>query len=99
MAYCIAGITSCFIATFVTVASSQGIGLNKLKVSSECNINWSRTFDVANEPIIEGINFKIDTQSKNVDKQKLQEILTMAEERCPAMYSMLHRIKVDAKLL
>ena len=31
MAYCIAGITSCFIATFVTVASSQGITLNKIK--------------------------------------------------------------------
>jgi hypothetical protein len=28
MAYCIAGITSCFIATFVTVASSQGIRLS-----------------------------------------------------------------------
>ena len=90
MAYCIAGITSCFIATFVTVASSQGIGLNKLKVSSECNINWPR---------LQGINFEIDAQSKNADKQRLQEILTMAEERCPAMYSMLHRIKVDAKLL
>jgi hypothetical protein len=32
MAYCIAGITSCFIATFVTVASSQGVRLNKLNV-------------------------------------------------------------------
>jgi hypothetical protein len=38
MAYCIAGITSCFIATFVTVASSQGIRFSKLKVKSECNI-------------------------------------------------------------
>src|SRR5919108_1460326 len=99
MAYCIAGITSCFIATFVTVASSQGTRLNKLKVRSECNINWAKTFDVADEPIIEGINFEIDAQSKNGDKQKLQEILTMAEERCPAMYSMLHVIKVSAKLL
>src|SRR5215207_7957609 len=99
MAYCIAGITSCFIATFVTVASSQGIRFNKLKVRSECNINFAKTFDVADEPITEGINFEIDAQSKNADKQKLQEILTMAEERCPAMYSMLYVIKVNAKLL
>lgn len=99
MAYCIAGITSCFIATFVTVASSQGIRLNKLKVKSECNINFAKTFDVADEPITEAINFEIDAQSENVDKQKLQEILTMAEERCPAMYSMLHLITVNAKLL
>jgi uncharacterized OsmC-like protein len=38
MAYCKAGITSCFVATFVTVASSQGIRFSKLKVKSECNI-------------------------------------------------------------
>lgn len=30
MAYCIAGITSYFVATFVTVASSKGIRLSKL---------------------------------------------------------------------
>ena len=60
---------------------------------------FAKTIDVADEPIIEGINFEIDAQSKNGDKQKLQEILTMAEERCPAMYSMLHVITVDAKLL
>ena len=29
MAYCIAGITSCFVATFVTVASSKGIRFSK----------------------------------------------------------------------
>src|SRR6187200_3056817 len=71
MAYCIAGITSCFIATFVTVASSQGIIINKLNVRSECNINFAKTFDIADEPITEGINFEIDAQSDNADSQKL----------------------------
>lgn len=98
MSYCIAGITSCFIATFVTIASSQGIRLNKLNVRSECNINFAKTFDIAEEPITEGIKFEIDAQSENADNQKLQEILAIAEQRCPAMYSMSHVIKVDAKI-
>lgn len=98
MAYCVAGITSCFIATFVSVASGQGIRLTKLGVNAECNINFAKTFDVADEPITEGINFQIDAQSDNADKQKLQEILKMAEERCPAMYSMSHVIKVNAQI-
>ena len=98
MAYCIAGITSCFIATFVTIASSHGIKLNKLKVKSECNINFAKTFDIADEPITEGINFEIDAQSDNADSQKLQEILAIAEARCPAIYSMLHVIKVNAMI-
>ncbi len=99
MAYCIAGITSCFIGTFVGIAAQQGIKLTKLKVNTECNINFAKTFDLSDEPISEGINFQIDAQSENADSQKLQEILKMAEERCPAMYSMSHNINVNAKIV
>ncbi|MCV0410277.1 OsmC family protein [Nitrosopumilus sp.] len=99
MAYCIAGITSCFVGTFVGIAANQGIKLTKLKVNTECNINFAKTFDLSEEPITEGINFKIDAQSENADNQKLQEVLSMAEERCPAMYSMTHKINIDAKIV
>lgn len=98
MGYCIAGITSCFIATFVSIASSQGIKINKLNINSECIINFAKTFDVADEPITEGINFQIDVQSDNADRQKLEDLLRMAEERCPAIYSMSHLVKVNAKI-
>lgn len=98
MGYCIAGITSCFIATFVNVASSQGIKFDKLNVKAECNINFAKTFDIADEPITEGIRFQIDVGNKSKDKQKLQDILKMAEERCPAIYSMNHIIKVNAEI-
>ena len=96
MAYCIAGIASCFIATFVTVAASQGIRLTKLTVNVECKINFAKTFDVADEPITEGITFTIDAVSDNADKSQLQQLLKMAEERCPAIYSMSHLINVEA---
>lgn len=100
MGYCIAGITSCFIATFVSVASSQGIIFNKLNVNAECNINFAKTFDIADEPITESINFFIDVKSEDmmIDRQKLQELVRMAEERCPAIYSMSHIIKVNAQI-
>lgn len=101
MAYCVAGITSCFITTFVSVASSQGIKLGKLQVNAECNINFAKTFDVADEPITEGINFVIDVEGEDgsqIDKQRFQDLLIMAEERCPAIYSMNHIIKVNATL-
>ena len=99
MAYCVAGITSCFIATFTSIAATQRINLTKLNVNTECIINFAKTFDVADEPITEGISFEIDAESNNVDKQKLQEVVKMAEERCPAMYSMSHVIKVNAQIM
>lgn len=96
MAYCIAGITSCFIATFASVAAGQGVKLTKLNVDAECKINFAKTFDVADEPITQGISFQIDAKAENADSQRLQEILRMAQERCPAMYSMSHVINVNA---
>ena len=96
MAYCVAGITSCFIPTFVTVASFKGIRLSKLTVNAQCNINFAKTFDIADEPITEGIEFQIEAESQDADKQQLEEIIRLAEERCPAMYSMMHEIKVNA---
>jgi uncharacterized OsmC-like protein len=55
-------------------------------------------FDVADERITEGIKFEIDAESNNADKHKLQQLVRMAEERCPAMYSMSHVIKVNAQI-
>jgi uncharacterized OsmC-like protein len=98
MAYCVAGITSCFIATFVSIAASKGIKLTKLNVNTECMINFAKTFDIANEPITEGVSFQIEAESDKADKQQLQELVRMAEERCPAMYSMKHEINVNATI-
>jgi uncharacterized OsmC-like protein len=98
MAYCVAGITSCFVGTLVGIASSQGIRLKKLSVNTECGINFAKTFDISDEPISEGISFQIDAEAENADRKKLEKIIRMAEERCPAVYSMTHAIKVNATL-
>lgn len=98
MAYCISGITSCFIGTFVGIASSKGISLKRLAVTTECGVNFAKTFDLGEEPITEGIQFEIQAESENADKDKLNEILEMAKERCPAVYSMSHVINVNAKI-
>jgi uncharacterized OsmC-like protein len=98
MAYCVTGIASFFNATFVTIAATKGIDLSKLNVNTECKVNFAKTFDVADEPITEDINFQIEAESDNADKQQLQELVTMAEQRCPAIYSMTHEVKVNASI-
>ena len=44
MAYCVAGITSCFIGTFVGIAAQQGVKLTKLKVNTELNFERCTIF-------------------------------------------------------
>lgn len=98
MAYCVAGIASCFMSTFATVAAMEGVELTKLNVNAQCSINFAKTLDVADEPITEGIEFVVDTTSRNADRKRLQELVKMAEERCPAIYSMTHVIRVNARI-
>lgn len=98
MAYCLAGIASRFIATFVSFATGKGVRLTKLNVNTECIINFAKTFDIADEPITEGINFQIQVESDNTNKKQLEELLKYAEERCPAIYSMKHEIKVNTMI-
>jgi len=45
-----------------------------------------------------GIDFEIEAQSEDGDRKKLEEIIKLAEERCPAVYSMSHVIKVNARI-
>ena len=52
------------------LAASRGIKLTKLGVNTECMINFAKTFDIANEPITEGINFQIDAQSGDAPTSK-----------------------------
>lgn len=98
MAYCVAGIASCFIGTFATVAAAEGVELTKLSVNALCAVNFAKTFGLGDEPITEGIDFVIEAVSKNADRARLEHLVKMAEERCPAIYSMSHVVNVNARI-
>lgn len=99
MAYCVAGMTSCFVSTFATVAATEGVELTSLKVNAQCHVNFAKAFEVADEPIIEGIDIVIEASSGNADMDRLERLLRKAEELCPAIYAMTHVIRVNARLV
>ena len=76
----------------------MGVKLTRLGVDAECIVNFAKTFDVEDQPIMEGIKIQLDAQSEDCDKKKLETILKMSLERCPAIYSMTHIIRVQAEL-
>lgn len=95
--YCLAGLTSCFLATIATIASMKGIKLAKLKSDTECSLNFSKTLDLGDEPIIEEVNFAIEIEA-DVDRKDLEELIKEALEKCPAIYSLRNIIKANAYL-
>ena len=98
MGYCIAGITSCFLGTFASVAATSGVNLTKLEVSASCDVNFAKSFDVSDDPMMKGFKIEIDATSDNADSQKLQDLVVLAKQKCPAMYSLSHVIDVDAHI-
>lgn len=93
--YCMYGVASCFASTFASVASGKGIILRKLRVSAECDINFSKTFGLGDAPIVERVSLVLQVLSDAKGK-KLEEILKLAEERCPAVFSFKNPITVKA---
>ncbi len=99
MSYCIAGISSCFMATVASIAAMKGVRLKRLNVKARCTINFAKTLDLADEPITEGVSFDVDADAENASKEELRSILRLAEDRCPALYSMKNVVRTEVRLL
>lgn len=54
MGYCVVGIASCFIATFVTIAAGQGVRLTKLTAIVECKITLQKLLTYLMNPLLKG---------------------------------------------
>ncbi len=95
--YCFFGLVSCYTATFVAVASMMGIELKMLTASLEGNLNFSRVFGLSKEPVMEeiGITLKVDSDAP---KEKLEEAERLAYERCPAVFALTERVKLNTAL-
>ncbi len=95
--YCLAGLSSCFLTTYVTIAAKNGIRLRKAKITTECRINFSKPLDFSEAPITEEVKFLLSVES-DASVDKLRELDRMARERCPAVYSLTQPIKVTTQI-
>lgn len=98
MHYCLYGLAACYTATFVTLAAMEGVRLKKVRVVAENYMDFSKTFGLSDNPIIEQVKFKLLVSSEG-DKERLLELGRLAEERCPAVYCMKNPIKMIAELI
>lgn len=95
--YCIFSLTSCFASTFMTLAAMEGIAIKTARFAGECNVDFSKTFGLSDNPIIESAKFKVTVKSE-ASKETLDRLTKLAEERCPGMYSLTNKIKVETEL-
>ena len=95
--YCFFGLISCYTATFAAMASQMGISISKLTARLEGNLNFSRVFGLSQEPVMEEIRIALEVES-DAPKEKLEEAERLAYERCPAVFALTERIKLNTTL-
>lgn len=91
----LAGLASCFLATFVSTCSEMGIRLRKARITAACEIDFNPVFGLREGPINRG-EFLVDAEAEGA--ASLEEALKAAVERCPAVYSLRNAIPVKAAL-
>ena len=95
--YCFFGLVSCYTATFAAMASQMGIKLTKLTARLEGDLNFSRVFGLSQEPVIEEIRIALEVES-NAPREKLKEAERLAYERCPAVFALTERVKLNTMI-
>ncbi len=95
--YCFFGLVSCYTATFAAVASQMGIELRKVTARLEGNLNFSRVFGLSKEPVMEEIHIALFVES-DAPREKLEEIEKLAYERCPAVFALTEKMKLNTSL-
>ncbi|MDP2920264.1 MAG: OsmC family protein [Dehalococcoidia bacterium] len=95
--YCFFGLVACYTATFAAVASQMGIELRKLTARLEGNLNFSRVFGLSKEPVMEEIRIALSVES-DAPPEKLEEIEKLAYERCPAVFALTEKVKLNTSL-
>ncbi len=95
--YCFFGLASCYTATFATMASQMRITLQKLTVSLEGDLNFSRVFGLSAEPVMEEVRIILQVES-DAPQEKLEEVEKLAYERCPAVFALTELVKLNTSL-
>jgi len=95
--YCLLGFAACFAATFASVAAEQGVRLQRLKVTAETTVDFTRSLGLGDTPPSEGVRFIVDAESE-AGRDVLERLKALAYERCPGVYCITHAIPLTVTL-
>jgi len=94
MHYCFSGLAACYASTFAIVAAELGLELRQLRVRVEADVNFLRTFGLADAPTMEEVRVQLLIDSPASDEQ-LQHAEELARQRCPVVYTLTHPIRLQ----
>jgi OsmC-like protein. len=61
-------------------------------------MNMSRVFGLEDAPIIEKVTILVDLKIEGESEEALRTLIRLAEERCPAAYTLTRGTKLEVQL-
>jgi uncharacterized OsmC-like protein len=95
--YCLYGMAACYIGTFVSLATMEGIALQGVKILVENKMDLTRSLGLSSNPIVEGVEVTL-TVAADVPRKKLEQIEVLAKDRCPGVYCLINPIQLTTNL-
>jgi len=95
--YCLYGLAACYAATFVSIATTEGLKLHSLKVAVENVVNLSRSLGLSSAPVVEGVDVTLSVAA-DASRERLEAIAQLARDRCPGVYCLVHPIRLTTHL-
>jgi len=96
--YCLYGLAACFAATSVATATNEKVALKSLKVTAENRVDLRKQMGVSKDPIIQKVGMKVHVEA-DVSQARIEQLLQMAEERCPGTECVTRSIPLSVQLV
>ena len=94
MSYGLFWMVGCVSSTFMTAAEKKKIAVKSLKAKIEADLNYSKQFNLGEEPLISAyrVFFDVDTDASDAEVEELRQA---ALAGCMAMYTIQHAIPLN----
>jgi len=95
--YCFFGLMSCYTGVFVVTATQMGIPLKRVETYLEADMDFHKVFGLGDAPIMKEIRITLKVES-DAPRERIEEAERLAQERCPAVFTLRNPVKFTSKL-
>jgi uncharacterized OsmC-like protein len=95
--YCVFAMLACYATTFVTLATEKGITIKSLKVRGASEVNMKGVLGIEEGPIVKRVWIELEVES-DASQEVLEELRRLADQKCPAAFTVQNPVPFQSKL-
>lgn len=95
--YMLFGLAACYTATFVIIASMEGVALADVKSVAELSADAARVFDLGDRPLVERVSVRVSVRA-DIDDATLARWAETAKQKCPFAFTVANAVPLETRV-